>query len=224
MRGVSSTPHAFLFLSAYVIRALDRRPEQRLRRVSHRSRIVSGLSGFRGAVSLAVALSVPTTLDDGAPFPDRNTIVFVTAGVIVVTLVVQGALLPPVVRWAHLPDDTTLQDETRLAETTATEEALAALDSLAADLDASETATDRLRDELQHHLDLLGADPVDPDQHPALRHRADYTALRLAVLTHKRATVIRLRDSQHIDDTVLRTLQARLDTEESRLAPADPSP
>lgn len=212
----------FLFLSAYVIRALDRRPEQRLRRVSHRSRVVSGLSGFRGAVSLAVALSVPTALDDGAPFPDRDTIVFVTSGVIVVTLVVQGALLPAVVRWAHLPDDTTTQDEIRLAETTSAQEALAALDSLAADLGATEDATDRLRHELEHHLDLLGADPEDPAHHPALRHKADYTALRLAVLTHKRATVIRLRDAQRIDDTVLLHLQARLDTEESRLAPVDP--
>lgn len=58
---------AFLFLSAYTIRALDRRPEQRLRRVSDRSRMVSGLAGFRGAVSLAVALSVPTILDSGDP-------------------------------------------------------------------------------------------------------------------------------------------------------------
>ncbi|WP_369240231.1 Na+/H+ antiporter [Streptomyces sp. R21] len=214
---------AFLFLSAFVIRALDRRPEQRLRRVSHRSRVVSGLSGFRGAVSLAVALSVPTTLDDGAPFPDRDTIVFVTAGVIVVALVVQGAALPAVVRWAHLSDDTTVRDETRLAETTATQEALDELDALAADLGASEHATDRMRQELQLHLDLLGADPDDPGLHPALRHRADYAALRLAVLTHKRATVIRLRDSQQIDDTVLRLLQARLDAEESRLTPAEPS-
>ncbi|MFM9559377.1 cation:proton antiporter, partial [Streptomyces caniscabiei] len=88
-----------------MIRALDRRPEQRLRRISHRARVVSGLAGFRGAVSLAVALSVPETLDSGQPFPDRAFIVFVTCGVIVVTLVVQGLLLPGVVRWARLPRD-----------------------------------------------------------------------------------------------------------------------
>jgi CPA1 family monovalent cation:H+ antiporter len=208
---------AFLFLSAYVIRALDRRPEQRLRRVSHRSRIVNGLSGFRGAVSLAVALSVPTTLDGGGPFPDRDTIVFVTAGVIVVTLVVQGALLPAVVRWARLPDDTTLQDELRLADTTATLETLDDLDALAAGLGTSDDVTDRVRHELRHHLDLLKADPDNPDHQPALRRSADYDALRLAVLTRKRTTVIRLRDGQHIDDSVLLNLQARLDAEESRL-------
>lgn len=212
---------AFLFLSAYAIRALDRRPEQRLRRVSHRSRIVSGLSGFRGAVSLAVVLSVPTTLDDGTPFPDRDTIVFVTACVIILTLVVQGALLPTIVRWARLPTDTAAEAELRLAETTATQDALAALDTLAADLGTGPRATGQLRDELRHHLDVLTAEPGC--DHPALRHAADTTALRLAVVAHKRATVIRLRDTQQIDDTVLHRLQSRLDTEESRLTPTEPA-
>lgn len=54
-----------------------------------------------------------------------------------------------------------------------------------------------------------------------LRHKEDYTALRLALLTRKRATVVRLRDEHHIDDTVLRQVQAYLDIEEVRLSGAD---
>ncbi|WP_234046943.1 hypothetical protein [Streptomyces adelaidensis] len=65
---------AFLFSSAYLIRLIDRRPQQRLRRISHRARVVSGFAGFRSAVSLAVALSVPETLDSGGPFTDRDFI------------------------------------------------------------------------------------------------------------------------------------------------------
>lgn len=60
---------AFLFLSAYAIRALDRRPEQRLRRVSHRSRIVSGLSGFRGAVSSPSCSPSPPPWTTAPPSP-----------------------------------------------------------------------------------------------------------------------------------------------------------
>nr|WTB29124.1 hypothetical protein OG781_06090 [Streptomyces sp. NBC_00830] len=51
-----------------------------------------------------------------------------------------------------------------------------------------------------------------------LRHAQDYTALRLALIAHERATVIKLRDDHHIDDTVLRRVQAHLDSEEVRLA------
>jgi NhaP-type Na+/H+ or K+/H+ antiporter len=93
----------FLFQSASVslIRLLDRRPSQRARRMSYRARVVSTFAGFRGAISLAIALSVPVTVDSGGPFPARDHIIFVTAGVIVLTLLVQGPLLPAVVRWAR---------------------------------------------------------------------------------------------------------------------------
>ena len=46
--------------------------------------------GVRGVVSLAAALAIPLTTAAGAPFPDRDLILFVTFGVIVVTLVGQG--------------------------------------------------------------------------------------------------------------------------------------
>ncbi|WP_406490243.1 Na+/H+ antiporter [Streptomyces phaeochromogenes] len=209
---------AFLFSSAYLIRAIDRRPQQRELRISHRARVVSGLAGFRGAVSLAVALSVPETLDSGAPFPDRAFIVFVTSGVIVVTLVVQGLLLPGVVRWARLPRDTSVDDEEVLADTTATEEAVQALPRLAEELGTTPKVTEWLRQEYEAHLATVRARGAGSDGDPALLHNRHYTELRLALIAHKRATVVRLRDERHIDDTVLRRLQAALDNEEVRLA------
>ncbi|MGW1747107.1 Na+/H+ antiporter [Streptomyces sp. NPDC002092] len=208
----------FLFASAYLVRAVGRRPQQRLRRISHRARVVSGFAGFRGAVSLAVALSVPETLDSGAPFPGRAFIVFVTSGVIVVTLVVQGLLLPGVVRWARLPRDTSVGEERLLAETRATEEAIRALPRLAADQGADPKVAEWLRQEYEAHLATVRARGAGTDDDPALLHNRHYTGLRLALIAHKRATVVRLRDEQQIDDTVLRRLQASLDNEEVRLA------
>ncbi|MGW3981902.1 Na+/H+ antiporter [Streptomyces mirabilis] len=209
---------AFLFSSAYLIRAIDRRPQQRQLRISHRLRVVSGLAGFRGAVSLAVALSVPQTLDSGEPFPDRSFIVFVTSGVILVTLVVQGLLLPGTVRWARLPRDTSVDEEQVLAETTATEEAIKAMPQLAADLDTDPKVVEWLRQEYEAHLATARARGAGADDAPALLHNRHYTALRLALIAHKRSTVVRLRDERDIDDTVLRRLQAALDIEEVRLS------
>lgn len=209
---------AFLFASAYLIRALDRRPQQRLRRLSHRARVVSGLAGFRGAVSLAVALSVPQTLNSGDPFPDRSFIVFVTSGVILTTLVPQGLLLPVAVRWAKLPADTSVFEEHDLAETTAMEEAIKAMPQLAADLATAPTIVEWLRQEYEAHLASVRARSAGADDDPALSQHRDYVALRLALIAHKRATVVRLRDERRIDDTVLRRLQAVLDNEEVRLS------
>ena len=53
---------------------------------------------MRGVVSLAAALALPAMLADGSPFPHRNLIVFLTFCVIVVTLVLQGITLPPLIR------------------------------------------------------------------------------------------------------------------------------
>ncbi|MFI6265410.1 Na+/H+ antiporter [Micromonospora sp. NPDC051006] len=214
---VIGTRFAWHFTTPYLIRLLDRRPQQRLRRVGARARVVSGLAGFRGAVSLAAALAVPQALGSGAPFPDRDTIVFVTAGVIVATLVLQGLALPGVVRWARLPQDAAMEQERHLADRVATESALAALPQLAADLDTDPQVVDRLRRESEKRLRLLRATRGEADDEPALRYDEQYTALRLAVLAHKRATVVALRDERRIDDDVLRQVQSRLDIEEIRL-------
>ncbi|MFD9650919.1 Na+/H+ antiporter [Streptomyces mirabilis] len=213
---------SFLFAAVYTIRALDRRPQQRERRMGHRARVVSALAGFRGAVSLALALSVPYTLDSGGPFPDRDTIVFVTAGVVVTTLVVQALVLPPVARWARLPRDTDADRELALARTAASEAALDALHTVAAGLGTDPEVTERLRTEYETHLNTLRAAATAdaPDAGVLVRHHKQDTALRLALLEHKRSAVIGLRDARRVDDAVLQRVQAQLDVEEVRLAPA----
>ncbi|MEU5718012.1 Na+/H+ antiporter [Streptomyces sp. NPDC020403] len=210
----------FLFVSVYTIRTLDRRPRQRERRMSHRARVVSALAGFRGAVSLALALSVPYTLDSGAPFPDRDTIVFVTAGVVVATLVVQGLVLPAVARWARLPSDTDSRRELALARNAAARAALDALPATAADLGTDTEVTERLRAEYETHLHTMhdAGTASDPKSGPLVRRRRQETSLRMALLQHKRSAVIALRDQHRIDDAVLLRVQEQLDAEEVRLA------
>jgi hypothetical protein len=75
----------------------------------------------------------------------------------------------------------------------------------------------RLRLEYEEQLHVLHTNGEDANDEPARRHDQQYTALRLALLTRKRATVVRLRDDRRIDDIVLRQIQARLDIEEVRL-------
>jgi CPA1 family monovalent cation:H+ antiporter len=53
-------------------------------------------------VSLAAALAIPFALANGQPFPHRDLILFITYGVIVLTLVGLGLMLPAVVRWLHI--------------------------------------------------------------------------------------------------------------------------
>src|SRR5467141_1767243 len=61
--------------------------------------------GVRGVVSLAAALAIPLITGVGAPFPSRDLIIFITFGVIIITLVGQGLLLPSIVHWLGLARD-----------------------------------------------------------------------------------------------------------------------
>ena len=61
--------------------------------------------GVRGVVSLAAALAIPLATATGAPFPYRDLILSITFGVIMITLVGQGLLLPSIVRWLGLARD-----------------------------------------------------------------------------------------------------------------------
>ena len=55
---------------------------------------------MRGAISLAVALSLPTMLN-GRTFGQRSTLIFLAAVVVVVTLIGQGLTLAPLVQPKH---------------------------------------------------------------------------------------------------------------------------
>jgi CPA1 family monovalent cation:H+ antiporter len=241
----------FQVVSVTVIRLVDRRPSQRARRMSHRARVVSAMAGFRGSVSLALALSVPATLGTGATFAGRDEIVFVTAGVIVLTLLVQGPLLPVVVRWARFPADNA-ENELRFAEHTITRAAVDSVPELAAEHGISEEVRNRLTRDYDEHLELVDARANAPHStpgggepdvletlleggQPALAPKAtqvrtdspltrneEYTRLRLAVLDRKREVLLRLAHEGTIDDSTSRQIQTRLDIEELRITGIEP--
>jgi CPA1 family monovalent cation:H+ antiporter len=60
--------------------------------------LLLGWTGMRGVVSLAAALAIPAVMANGADFPFRNLILFITFVVILLTLVVQGLTLPYIIR------------------------------------------------------------------------------------------------------------------------------
>ncbi len=79
------------FIRQRLLKQSDQRP-------SGRELLVFGWSGMRGVVSLAAAIALPVALQNGAPFPQRNLLVYLTFSVVVATLLVQGLTLAPLIR------------------------------------------------------------------------------------------------------------------------------
>ncbi|SFR67746.1 sodium/proton antiporter, CPA1 family [Microbacterium azadirachtae] len=134
------------------------------RGVRARSRVLSTFAGMRGAVSLAIALSVPAGAVAGGAVDGRDEIVFVTAGVILLSLLVQGMLLPAIVRWARIPADQAEVEEYELAERTISGAALAALDDLAVQHQVSDEVRDRIRFEGYQMLEYTNARTLAREQ------------------------------------------------------------
>ncbi|HZU93126.1 MAG TPA: Na+/H+ antiporter, partial [Microbacterium sp.] len=94
----------------------------------------------------------------------RDEIVFVTAGVILLSLLVQGPLLPAVVRWANPPADTAEIEEYELAERTISGAALAALDDIAVEHGVGQEVLDRVRSEGYLMLEYANARALAREQ------------------------------------------------------------
>ena len=175
-----------------------------------------GFIGVRGVVSLAAALALPLTTSAGAPFPDRDLILFVTFGVIVVTLIGEGVVLPSVVRWLALPRDA---DEERKRENAAELKARlqtlkvaeSELERLAADGNTDKDVLGLLQARQDHRARQV---PRDPGSKEAV---AAALALRAELINAEREYIYRLLQEGQITDEVRRRIERELDLEEATI-------
>ncbi|WP_412054197.1 Na+/H+ antiporter [Arachnia propionica] len=204
----------FLQITVMIIRALDRRPEQRQRRLSYRARVVSAVSAFRGGVSLAIALSIPNE----SPFPYRDEVVLVAALAIVIGMAVQGPLLPKVIAWAAKGGHTGDDEEAELTEEQLTTEGrLAILEAVRPELPAlAEQAgvSPRVAEAMEERLDDIAAHIGADDEEEDVAEIVALERLHGAVLRRKRELLGQFVRERRISDETARILRARMDLEE----------
>jgi CPA1 family monovalent cation:H+ antiporter len=174
-------------------------------------------TGMRGVVSLAAAMALPLTLRNGAAFPGRDLILFLTFVVILATLVVQGLSLPSLIRWLGIKDDGLMEKEEREARLKANQTALARLNEFKEGDPAKADALKRLRAEYEDHIrQVEGAEPESAGT-PLRLFSSEYERLSHDALQVERRTIIQLRNQDVINDEVLRRIQRDIDLAEARL-------
>jgi monovalent cation/hydrogen antiporter len=202
----------------YVIRALDRRPQQRLRRVGWRPRQVLAWSGMRGAVSLAAALALPFQTHAGDPFPQRNLIIFLTFAVIFATLVVQGLTLPWLIRTLRITSDGAEETEEVRARLEATRAALEQIDALADEDWTRDETIERMRAMYEYRQRRFKARAGKIEDDVGYEDRAlAYQQMVQLVLAAQRARLVQLRNEGVISNEVMNRVVRDFDLEESRL-------
>jgi monovalent cation/hydrogen antiporter len=209
---------AWVYPAIYLPRLLSRRLRARDPAPSWRTTFVVAFTGVRGAVSLAAALALPFALPNGDGFPHRDLILFVSFGVIFITLVGLGLGLPPVVRWLGVAqagsDEHSSEMESEIsARREALGAALASLDAITNDRELSDEVVKLLRARHQIRTNQL-PDTLALDRHDVSMAGTELT--RELIGTERKFIHALLRDGKITDET-RRRIERDLDLEEASL-------
>jgi CPA1 family monovalent cation:H+ antiporter len=169
-------------------------------------------TSMRGIVSLASALALPFVLANGAPFPFRTELIVITMCVIMMTLVVQGLTLAPIVRAFAFPPEAVHGEEERVARLESARRGAEALEDASREPWVDQRDVDWLRAELRDRVRLREHPGGSPDG----RRR-----LRATMIRAERRMLVRLRNEGAISDEVLRELELELDLEAVRAGLGD---
>ena len=210
---------AWVYPATYLPRLLSRRLRERDPKPPWRTVFVIAFTGVRGAVSLAAALALPFTLSGGEAFPYRDLILFVSFGVIFITLVGLGLGLPPVVRWLGVAEAGRTEHVADLeAEIVARREALGAalnsLDAITDDRELSDEVVKLLRARHETRINQL-PDSLNPEADDVSAAGIDLT--RELIAKERKFIHMLLRDGKITDET-RRRIERDLDLEEASLA------
>ncbi|MCU0073683.1 Na+/H+ antiporter [Pseudomonas koreensis] len=178
------------------------------------------VGGVRGAVTLAGVMSVPMLMA-GEAFPERDLMIFIAAGVILLSLVAACIALPLLLRGIEKSPDDKRRQEVRDAWRKTAEAAIHALETeevnpqdaaqaaLAAELKA------RIMSEYRHQLEVFN----DSAEAQALAFQMDLLErrLRLKALRAQRLELYSLSRQHQVGDDVLREVLGELDLSEANL-------
>ena len=183
------------------------------------------VGGVRGAVTLAGVLSVPLLLAPGQDFPQRDLLIFIAAGVILLSLVAACIALPLLLRGVVASTDDGEREEVRDAWRRIADAAIRSLEEeepveKSAGQDAAQAALatelkGRIMSEYRHQLDIFN----DSAEAQALARQMDQLErrLRIKALRAQRLELYELRRRHLIGDEALREVLAELDMNEANL-------
>jgi NhaP-type Na+/H+ or K+/H+ antiporter len=177
-----------------------------------RQRLIIGWGGMRGAISLAIALTLPLETG-GQPFSERPTLIFLAAVVVVVTLVGQGLTLGPLLNALGLAEGAEQRRREAVARKRVTEAGLARLDQLAEAGDVDEDTANVYRQLFELRLERVRAvlDDTDGDGGSSAPRTG---RIRRELVRAQRAKLDELYRNRKISDEIRRSIALTLDLQD----------
>jgi hypothetical protein len=170
--------------------------------------VVISWAGMRGVVSLAAALALPDN------FPGRDFIIATTFAVILVTVLLQGATLAPLIRLLRVdrfdgPGTAAIGESAARARLAQAQ--LAAIERVSAVEDGSQRHPRLLE---QYSYRLRATERFSQAEQEMRSHRQEHFSAVLIAIQAGRAELVRLHRKGEIHDSTLHALEGELDLEE----------
>lgn len=209
----------WVFPGAYIPRILFKSIRQKEPRPSWQTVLLVAWSGMRGVVSLASALAIPLTMSNGQAFPHRNLILFITFVVILITLVLQGLSLKPIIRFLNIEVNNEAEKKQeldlriQLAETVITY-----LDINYGELIENHDTYKRVKERYERMIEITRR-KLENDE--AMEEDDDflpqYRQMLIELVQVRRLALKRFRYAKQFNDELIREREWELDLEEARL-------
>jgi CPA1 family monovalent cation:H+ antiporter len=217
--GISIAVLAVVIASRYVwvffVTAIYRNGPSRLKERAWNvdSSIVVASAGIRGVVTLAAVFLLPVGT------PDRALLQFL-AFVVVLGTLLQGLLLPAIIRRVKLPPPNLAQEmmERQLLTVEAQAAGVARLEELVTD-DDEERVVIQLRNAESFLSDAL-ENPAPPEREPLSR---EFSRLRNSMISAEREAVLAARQEGRYQEDAVQAVLAAIDAEETALRARHPT-
>ena len=203
---------AWMFTVPYLLGLLER-GEGMAVRVSATERLVLSFGGMRGAVTVAAALAIPTTVA-GSPVHERDLIVLLAYATVFGTLVLPALSLPPLLRVLGLAHGEEQRRQARQARLQLARAALGRADELAREREIPSDVLERVR--AAYEMEIAAEGPGSDDE-PRDDGVKLYRELRREALEAERKELARIRERRSVPGDTLRQIERELDLVEARL-------
>ena len=178
---------------------MERLPKPSMRYIS-----ITTISGVRGAVTLAGAFTIPFFLANGDVFPERSLIIFIAAGVILVTLVLASIFLPIIAKTEKGSTEELKEEMERKAILSSMDAAIRTMRELTTDKNREAAVS------IIAHYNQIRNHFVNVTEEESARKKAMETETRLKALEVEIHYIEKLQTNEQIDRESLYLLEEHI--------------
>lgn len=183
--------------------------------------VAASLAGVRGAITLAGVLTLPLFLNDGSPFPARDLIIFLAAGVIIVSLITASVGLPILLKGIELSPELSHREEEEDARIKGAQAAIRAIEVAQHRMGEGQSDADLYADIATRLMEIyrsrIDGQPTNVDPQTIRKAEGIERTLKLAAIRAEREEIYKLAKGRKLPEESARKIVRDIDLVETRL-------